>query len=128
MSPPLPDSLGEDYPIFSQPLTMKQVSHSSSLSSFNKRLLYNVTNTTPTRKSFECGPQLDDCMAPNFNKANQRAHFLQFLWVHSWNNPPLYSFLSSCLLLLPLLPVLLRKKKKKKVQVFCNYSLRHCKL
>jgi len=59
-------------------------------------------------------------------------HFLQFLWVHSWN--PLYFycfFLSSCLLLLPLLPAFIAQKKekeKKKVQVFCNYSLLYCKL
>jgi hypothetical protein len=32
-------------------------------------------NTRQTRKSFECGRQLDDFKAPNFNKANQRAHF-----------------------------------------------------
>jgi hypothetical protein len=34
-------------------------------------------------------------------------HFLQFLWVHSWNSP-LYSFLSYCLLLLSLFPCLAR--------------------
>jgi len=60
-------------------------------------------------------------------------HFLQFLWVHSWN--PLYFFfffffLLVCCSFLFFLHVLLRKnrKEKKKDQVFCNYSLLYCKL
>jgi hypothetical protein len=138
MSPP--DWLGEDYTIFSQPLTMRQVSHSSSPLSFNKRLLYGVNksvkvspSTRPTRKSFECGPQLDDFMAPNFNKANQRAHFcpkwLPTILMGSLLEQPSV-FFSFFLFVAPSPSCIAqeKKKEKKKVQVFCNYSLRHCKL